>query len=95
MAIKSTTSRTVREWLRVERQGVSIGADVENGEVRRVQIDGLKNDTTIYLDRQDLHKLETISALSAEMITNIGDAKRRTGEVYKLLCAAVGEQADA
>jgi len=69
-----TVSKTRSEWLVAKDYKVSVCASVENGTVKRVDINGLKDDT-IYTD---LEHLRYLSNAMRELLQEIAAAQERT-----------------
>jgi len=72
MSIKIT--KTQSEWLVASARPVSVCANVKNGEVNRVGINGLKHDS-IYTDLEHLQALWTATT---EILQEIRAAQERT-----------------
>jgi len=69
-----TIKRTRSEWLVAKDFSVSVCASVENGRVKRVDINGLKDDS-IYTDLQHLRSLFNAAQ---ELLQEIRAAQERT-----------------
>jgi len=69
-----TISKEKSEWLVAETKSVSVCASVKNGEVKRIDIIGLKDDS-IYTD---IDHLRWLFSAAQELLQEIGAAQERT-----------------
>lgn len=69
-----TISKEKSEWLVATKLSVSVCASVKNGEVKRIDIIGLKDDS-IYTD---IDHLWSLFSAAQELLHELGAAQERT-----------------